>query len=131
MALFLETEPRDLMLDDDNDIVIENGDLVFVRGVPAVAQACRIALSMFRGEWFLDLDAGIPYFQQILGAKRDAGIAIANAEIRDALLSVDGVVEIIKLALAFDAATRSLNVTWQVRTAFGATPVDVINLGAE
>jgi hypothetical protein len=65
----LTDEPRDLLLDSSNDLVIENGDFVFARGIDAVAQSCRIALQMFEGEWFLDQSVGIPYWQQILGFK--------------------------------------------------------------
>ena len=62
----LENEPRDLLLDITNDLVIESDDFVFARGIDAVTQSCRIALQMFEEEWFLDLDVGIPYWQNIL-----------------------------------------------------------------
>jgi len=32
-----------------------------------VAQRLTVRLNFFRGEWFLDLEEGTPYFQQILG----------------------------------------------------------------
>lgn len=121
-------EPRDLLVDANNDLVVVNGDLVLARGVDAVAQECRIAVQIFAEEWFLDLDAGIRYLQDIL-ARSAAGIAlVAKREYRDELLKVDGVLEILRLDAVFDAATRTLTVTWQVRTALGNTPVDTLSV---
>jgi hypothetical protein len=121
-------EPRDLLLDADNDIVVEGGDLVLARGVDAVAQECRIAVQIFAEEWFLDLDAGIRYLQDIL-ARSAQGIAlVAKREYRDELLKVDGVLEILRLDAVFDSATRTLTVTWQVRTALGNTPIDTLSV---
>lgn len=127
MAL-LETDPRDLLLDANNDLVFEGGDLVLSRGVPGVAQACRIALLMFAGEWFLDLDAGIPYWQSILGQKPAVAKAAAKIAVREALQSVEGVLEITKLEVNFVGASRTLTVTWAVRCAFGETPADTLAL---
>ncbi len=119
--------PRDLLLDADNDIVVTT-DLQFTRGIPAVVQSCRIALQMFKGEWFLDLDAGIPYFEEILGAKPAIGAEVARQEFLRELLLVEGVVEVTRLAIAFDPATRALTVRWQVRTEFGETPIDTLTI---
>lgn len=129
MASPLANAPRDLLLGTDNDLVVTT-DLAWSTGIDAVAQSCRIKLQMFRGEWFLDLDVGIPYWDEILGQKAAAAIAVARQEFRDALLSVDGVLEVIKLEIAYDAPTRGLTITWQVRTALGDTPVDTLELEA-
>jgi hypothetical protein len=121
-------EPRDLLVNDNNDLVISGGDLVFARGVTAVAQECRIAVQIFAEEWFLDLDAGIRYLQDIL-ARTAQGIAlVAKREYRDELLKVDGALEILRLDAVFDASTRTLTVTWQVRTALGNTPIDTLSV---
>ena len=49
-----------------HDLVIANGTVNLLNTEPKVArQALNINLLLFRGEWFLDLDAGIPYFQEI------------------------------------------------------------------
>lgn len=127
MPLLL-TDPIDLKLDNNNDLVIENGDLVFTRGIPAIVQQCRIRLQMFQGEWFLNLDAGIPYWQSILGEKPATAIEAARIFFRRELLTVDGVKQITKLDITYTGITRTLNVTWQVKTIFGDTPEDVIGL---
>ena len=128
MAQPLLDEPRDLLIGEDNDLVIVNGDLAFARGVSGVAQECRIAVQLFAEEWFLDLDAGIPYLQSILAAGRPEVVRlIAKKEYREELLAVDGVIEILLLDTEFDPELRKLTVTWQVRTALGDTPVDTLS----
>jgi hypothetical protein len=116
-----------LLLDADGDLVITS-DLQWTYGIDAVVQSCRIALQMFQGEWFLDLDAGIPYWDQILGQKPDIAIAVARDEFRRELLSVSGVLEVVRLEVTFDGPSRALTVTWQVRTALGETPIDTLDL---
>ena len=123
----LETEPRDLLLDRYNDLVVTT-DLDWSRGIPGVMQECRIKLQMFRGEWFLDLDAGIPYWGQILGQKPAIAIAAIGASFTEALLGVEDVTAVTKMSVTYDRPTRSLSVTWQVRCTFGETPVDTLNL---
>lgn len=124
----LADEPRDLKLDPlTNDLVI-GSDLEWIRGIDAVVQSCRIALRMFQGEWFLNLDAGIPYWDQILGQKPAISIAIARDEFRRELLTVNGVLEVIRMDVTFDGSTRTLSVSWQARTALGETPIDTLTL---
>lgn len=127
MAQPLSDEPRDLLLDGDNDLVITT-DLQFSRGIAAVAQSCRIALQMFAGEWFLDLDAGIRYWEDILAQKPHIAVAAAKVEFRRELLAVSGVLRVLKLDALYNTDTRALNVTWQVLTSLGETPVDTIAL---
>lgn len=123
MAL-LETDPLDILLDDDGDIVVDpiNG-ITFVSGIDGVAQLVRIALRLFRGEWFLDLDAGVPYLQTILGQKFNA--ETLREEIVKAVVVVEGVVEITELTIDFDNATREVSVAVALRTQFGDTVVEL------
>lgn len=129
MALPLSEQPRDLSLGTDNDLVVTT-DLTFTAGVQAVAQSCRIALQIFQGEWFLDLDVGIPYWDRIIAQKPNVAIAGARAAFRKELLAVNGVLAIKRLDVTYVNATRTLNVTWQVSTVFGDTPADSIVAGA-
>lgn len=127
MAQPLTDEPRDLLLDENNDLVITT-DLQFATGVQAVVQSCRIAIQLFAGEWFLDLDAGIRYWEDILAQKPAIAVAAAKVEFRRELVAVAGVLRIIKLDVTYTRETRTLNVTWQVLTGLGETPVDTIAL---
>lgn len=118
MALPLSTDPRDLLLDDSNDIVITT-DLQFSRGLPAIVQSCRIALLMFKGEWFLNLDAGVPYLQAILGKKARIAIESARLAYRDELEQIVGVLRITQLDITYDGPHRRMQVNFAVSTIFG------------
>lgn len=108
----------DLLLDDDGDLVVDR-DVYFSRGLEAVAQGIRIRLQMFRGEWFLDLDAGVPYYQELLGQKFSE--VRARAAFRAAILAAPGATELISLAVTFNRSTRRMSVDWEVRTDYGVT----------
>lgn len=58
----------DLLLDENShDIVFVNGQTPVTQGqVQIVAQRLKIKLWTFLGEWFLNLDVGVPYRQRIL-----------------------------------------------------------------
>jgi hypothetical protein len=124
----LINDPIDLLLDQNNDLVIENGDLKFSRGIEAIVQQCRINLQIFQEEWFLNLDIGIPYWQNILGYKPAVAIAAARIFFTRELLVVDGVDGVTRLDINYTGTTRTLNLDWQVSTVFGDTPNDTINL---
>lgn len=72
-----------------NDIEITNGDLVLVSGANATAQRIRHRLLTFRGEWFLDLQFGPTYREDVMikNPRLDVVTAVIKSEI---LKSTDG-----------------------------------------
>ena len=112
----LSTEPVDLKLGPDHDLVLDE-DLVFTTGLDAVRQDILVALRMVRGEWFNDLDEGVPYLE-LLGEKYDE--VRAREIFRTAILRRPHVVALLdELGVSFDGPTRTLHVAFRVRTAFG------------
>lgn len=108
---------RDLALDDDGDITVSGGDLQLVSGAEAIVQAVRIRLQFFRGEWFLDTEAGVPYFQDVLVKSPDANVL--QALFRNAILETPGVSAVNGLTLTFDRTNRSLSVSYRAETDVG------------
>ncbi len=106
----------DWELDDDGDLIIP---LVFTSGLGAVAQGISIRLKTFKGEWFLDVDHGVPYFENdvvtdpLIGGKFNELKALAA--FRPVIAASPGVDEIVRLAVQFTAATRECRVDWRVR----------------
>lgn len=56
-------------LDENGDVLIENGEIGMVHGAELTQQTIKSVLGTQKGEWFLNLDEGINY-QNILGKKR-------------------------------------------------------------
>ncbi len=123
----LVTDPIDILLDSvTRDMKLDaNGSPQFSRGLPAVAQGILIALGMFRGEWFLNLLAGFPYFQSVLG-KRYNQIQIL-ALYRAAILAVPGVDHLASLTSSFDSTTRVVTISWEAVAVFGGTVADSLS----
>lgn len=120
----LESDPQDVALDVDGDIKIDPKiGLVFVSGRAAVEQAVRIRLLMFAGEWFLNQDIGVPYFEELIGdaSKRPGVEARARAAFAAAILDAPGVLEIKRLEVNINKDTRRMTVTWEATCAFGDT----------
>lgn len=116
----------------------ETNDLAFpfrlVSGLEAVAIGIRTRILLCRGEWFLDLDLGVPYLPDgtsvpardaILGQRFDP-IKTRAAFLR-AILATPSVLDVPTLTLAFDGPSRNLKVTWVARTAFGDTDPDSLD----
>lgn len=107
-------------------------------GMEAVLILCRATLLLWRGEFFLDLDAGTPWLETadgtvterdaILGQRFDA--ARTARVLRQVLLAVPAVFSVPTMRCAFDGATRNLTVTFVVRCAFGDSPVTTVALAA-
>lgn len=110
----------DIKLDDDLSVV--KGDLELVTGAHAAAQRVRHRLLTFRGEWFLDLEFGPDYRDQILkkGVRLDVVSAILKAE---TLKSVDGTFS--DFEAETDNMTRSLSVSYTIDTAEGEVSGEV------
>jgi hypothetical protein len=107
------TDIVDFLQDEDGDLVIP---LQHAAGVQAAKQGIRDRLLLFKGEWFLNLDVGVPWFQRILGKKFVE--AIARSEIRAAILSYPAVADVPVLDLTFDRADRKLSVAFEARLVF-------------
>lgn len=122
----LETDPIDILLDDDGDLLIDGDGLHFSSGLQGVAQAVRIRLRLFAGEWFLNLDAGVPWWE-ILGEKPND--VLLRQRLIEAIRGTPGVVEVLQLAIAWDGPRRRVTVTYALRTAFGDTEPDMLAVG--
>ncbi len=117
------TDPVDLLLDDDGDLLVSGGLIYFSSGVRGVTQGIRIRMQTFKGEWFLDLNHGVPYWQDILGKKFNE-IKVREA-FRRAITDAPGVNRVVDLQVEYDGATRAVNVWWKAQTIFGLTEDEI------
>lgn len=106
----------DLLL-DDNGVVLRNGDWAFAIDREGIQQRISQVLKTIAGEWFLDLDYGLPYFEQIL--IKNPNLPSVQDTFRRALLSVKGVSSVERLTLDLNTTSRTLTVSWVVLTDLG------------
>ncbi len=109
--------PRDFAFDADTGDLIVGADLSFLSDGDAIKQACRLALELFLGEWFLDGSIGVPYYEEIL--VKAPNLPAIRAIFRKKLLAIVGVLDVISINLSYDNAARKLSVSWRVLTDFG------------
>lgn len=106
----------DLLL-DDNGVVLRSGDWAFALDREGIQQRISQVLKTIAGEWFLDLDFGLPYFEQVL--VKNPNLPSVQDLFRRALLSVKGVSSVERLTLSLDTTQRTLTVSWVVLTDLG------------
>jgi hypothetical protein len=90
-----------------------NGDMLFglstadflVNSSACVRQLVLTTLRLMQGEWFLDVTAGVPYATEVIGTGTKS---LYDLVIRQAILGVPGVTELINYSSQFTPQTRQL-----------------------
>tara|TARA_R110000787_G_scaffold201578_1_gene312389 strand:- start:2745 stop:3107 length:363 start_codon:yes stop_codon:yes gene_type:complete len=99
-----------LKLNSDNDLDFTNRGFVVLQGTNTddeILQRMRVRLNFFKGEWFLNSEHGLPYFQDILGVT-NIDLNAVSSLFREQLLSVEGVREIQESEIDYDKVTRKI-----------------------
>ncbi len=78
-------------------------------------QAVSIAIRFFVGEWFLDRERGVPYYEQVF--VKSPNLQHVAALLRAAILAVPGIGELTQFT--FQLVGRILRVTWAATTDAG------------
>lgn len=108
-------------LSPTGDYVFGQGTTEFLVNSPAaVAQAVQTRLRLATGEYFLDLEEGTPYAEQILG---EGTLQTYDLAIRDRILGTPGVISIDDYASVLDGENRSLIVVAEISTEFGTVTI--------
>lgn len=99
------------------DMMFGNSDADFWINTPdGVAQAVNSTLNLWAGQWFLDINAGVPWDAQVLGNRTGA---TRDLVIQAAILGVPGVLTILSYSSTVDRQTRAFNVSGTIQTQFG------------
>jgi hypothetical protein len=120
----------DILVDEKtNDIVFINGESPVTTTIRiGVAQRLKVTLQTFLGEWFLDTDLGVPYFESIFG--KVSSKSSVDLILQEKILADEGVIEITSFTSSLSAATRVYTMSFAVLTNEGPTDVIDIVLGA-
>lgn len=73
-----------------------------------ILQRIKVRLRFFKGEWYLNTEHGIPYFQDILGTKSFDNNIIESI-FRKAILDVEGVKGLIESSVDYEPTERKIN----------------------
>lgn len=116
----------DILLNDENDIAFDNADVPLVTDEERldVAQRLRIKLQTFLGEWFLNIENGIPYYQRVYrkGVRKSEIDLLFQA----AILEEPDVLAITEFNSTLDNASRHYSMNFRVRVASGETDTILI-----
>ena len=123
MAL-LKTDLIDWKLTDAGELDVTT-DLNMSSGAAGVAQGIRVRVQMYAGEFFANLDQGLAWHDEIIGAKFDP--VRTRTAFRRVILDAPGVESLTDLAVKFDGPTRTLTVSWAAITEFGDTVADSLS----
>lgn len=116
----------DVFLNADHDIDIQSQKMRLTNETNGedVAQRIKISLWLFRGEWFFNEDAGVPYFQSIFVK----GVTVTEIDniFKTAIKNVEGVIELLSYSSNFNKSAREFSLDFKVRTAFGNQTLTVV-----
>jgi hypothetical protein len=107
-------------LSPTGDYVFGFGKTSFYADADAVAQAIQTKLKLFRGEFWEDLDDGLPFFQQIAGSRDKDAIDLL---IRSRILDAPNVQTIVSFSSTLQG--RRYTAAAEVLTTFGTITVGV------
>ena len=110
---------RQLKMTTQGDLAVTNGRLSVVEGGESLAQTISTRCKMVRGEYFADLEQGVPFVGTLLTKNPQA--ELVRSVFRDVILGTPGVTDVIELNYAFDPLTRTATLTGRVEGDAGLT----------
>lgn len=116
MAIF-----SDLELDKDtHDLVVTDKDLGFIEDTTdAITQRLKVRLLFFKGEWFLNINFGVPYYQSIL--RKGISKGKVDGIFKTTILETPGVITLLNFVSTFNPVTREYSLTFSCRASTGDT----------
>jgi len=112
----------DIATHDGNLSLDAHGHLALVSGAIGLRQRIVTHLRFWRGEWALDTDAGIPYYERVLGRQP---LAVSTAAIATAVRRIPGVRRIESLEVESSPNDRAATLRLSVDTDEGAIFVEL------
>jgi len=106
----------DIALDDSGDLIIENGQIPLLGTVQeSTRQKLQISLSTISGEWFRDINFGVP--RELLFSKGTQGML--DAAVVEIIAGTDGIRTITEFESSLNAGTRVYTISFSAITDSG------------
>jgi len=107
----------DIALDADGDVDVVNNSIYLNDGLEAIRQHMQIRFQLFLGEWFLDEEAGVPWFRDVL--IKNPSFVVVQEILKTVVLDTPGVIELLAFDFSYDAKVREANLSFQALTTDG------------
>ena len=105
-------------LDSNNDLIVNDGRLKIVKDGAEIVQHVRTRLLFYLNEWFLDLNAGTPYFQQIF--TKPVNLSNVESILKSRILNTPGVNRLIEFSMDYVGGNeRKLTINFSSETDYG------------
>jgi hypothetical protein len=115
----------DFALDPNTgDLVFEDFDFALVGAVDQIAQNLAIRLRFIQGEWFLNILAGVPYYQYFF-IKNPNQIQVETF-LKNEISNTDGIIDITSFSSDFDSINRKFKVNFGCRSVNGNLEMEQI-----
>ena len=104
------------------------GNLAIATGAEGLRQKLETRFRLYLGEWFLDVDKGVPYVQRIMGRAQGSNPALQNTigQILDSqALKEPEVLSVISSSSEFNRETRDYTYNAQLETVYGQLTLEV------
>jgi hypothetical protein len=114
----------DIRINAAGDMDVAGFDIRYATAGEQVAQRLRIKLRTFLGEVPLNLDAGVPWFEEILGVKP---LNLNNVEsiLREQILSTPEVESIDSFRVDYNEQTRGFKMDFTAISVYGPLSLSV------
>lgn len=110
--LYLDVITKDLTLTTQKNLRLTSDLSEFV------SQKIENILKYFYGEWFLNFEGGIPYFEIIFTKNPD--LNLINTILLRQIKTITEIIEIITFTSDFNASQRSLSIELKVKVSDGS-----------
>lgn len=109
---------KDMSLDPKTgDLLLVERSALLVDDVDQIAQNLAIRLRFIQGEWYLNVFAGIPYYEYFF--IKDPNQIQVESFLKEAIANTLGVQEITDFSSAYDGQTRTFTVNFTCKTING------------
>jgi len=114
---------RTLYFKDNEPVLDPMGNIKIIEGIESLSENIDQRLQLFKGKYFLDTTAGVPYFEEIIKKPIDPGLAasVLNAEI----LKEPEVNSLGEVSATLDRDTREFKYSVKIRSIFGQLEVSI------
>ena len=112
-------------LDSNNDILLSGGRIAVVEDGAQVAQHVRTRLLFYFNEWFLDLSAGTPWYEEVF--VKPANLNNVESVLRLRISQTPELAIITEFSMALSTTTdRILSVSFTAETEYGEINIEEI-----